>query len=198
MNIPYLHSSHALTAVLFFIALTPFIVIRLCGALTAVSSSGPGKSHKAPRLQVAGLALCVMITVPPLTAASAEEVFVIFTESGPELYQVDTVREPSLTQGEYRHAWWEKAAPKLTLNRSSFAISTVRKDLASLSSGFKNTASDVFGRNTVGIEWPFSQTQGDVVKQVVNPLHQENDPVPVQSQQIVQRKNLQSFPILPN
>ena len=198
MNIPNLPNNQVMTGILFFISMLPFIVLRLNGSIAASPSPATRNSRRTRRHLAFGTAICGMLILPPVTTASAEELFVIFTDSGPKVYQVDTVQDSGLTLNRHDSPLWPTAIPDLSLDRSLFVTLSVNNKPPVLLPGFQNTATSGFGTMLSKFDRQLTRVLGDFGTQVAtSPLHKAA-PEPTQSQQMVHQRNLEPHPSISN
>lgn len=199
MTIPYLQSSHVMMLVLFFFMILPIMIIRLGNALPATTCPGPRRDRMHHGSLIMGSALGVIMIFSPFMEASAQEVFVIFSKAGPEVYQVDTLQEPKLTLNTYHGVFWPNVTPTIKMERSIFKDLTVKNNRIWLVPGFQAMgATSYFSATASGFDWPLSQAQREIENQEAVPSLHRTNPVLIQSQRMVQRDNRESLSLLSN
>ena len=197
MNITFTSNMNWILAGTLFSASVPFWVGYLPKARVRFQSHSQNKNRRSTVFAIAGLILGVTLNFATLIPASAQELFVLSTVSGLELYQIDTVNKPSFVQNRNESALWPKTAPILTVDQSLFTPMAIN-NTPMLSSGFITTETGRIATVAGRIAWQFTQPQLEFAKDVADPPVRETPLVLRHPQRIAQQNNLDSPHLISN
>ncbi|MEC4674828.1 MAG: hypothetical protein VST68_11625 [Nitrospirota bacterium] len=197
MNITYTNNINWILAAALFITSVPFLVGYFREARVRSQSPSQNKNGRSTVLAIAGLILGVTVNFATLMPASAQELFVLSTDSGLELYQIDTVNKPNFAQYRNESALWPKTAPSLTVAQSLLTPMAIN-NTPILSSGFVTTETGRIATVAGRIAWQYTQPQLEFVKELPTPPAPETPLVQSQPQRMVLQDNLGSSHLISN
>lgn len=198
MNITYTNSINWILAATLLIASVPFLVGYVRDAMVQSPSRGRKNNKRTTVLFIVGSVLGVTLNFATLMPASAQELFVLSTDSGLELYQIDTVNKASISLYRNDNALWQKTAPSPTWDQSLFTTFGNNHHAPLLSSGFITTGTGRIITVAGRIAWQFTQPQVEFVKEGADPPVRETPLVHPQPRRMVQQDNLGSPHLISN
>ena len=198
MKMLYFNNSQLVAGLLFLMAVLPFFVIRLGGALFATDLTTSRNLTRKTRGLFMASAIGVILTLSPNVTVAAQEVFVIFRDSGPLVYQVDTVREPRWKPTQDGGPSWSNVVESLRWDRSMFVNLDIRGNIQPLELGTQVPVS-----SNVSVKGRVMVREGALGRDELKPTEPMSfshvgNPMPTSVQRLVQQDHPAAQASMPN
>lgn len=148
------------------IAGSPFLALYVRDSLVPASHVRPRKNPINFPSKLLGTTLGLFLALASFTSASGQQLFVLSTDAGLEIYQVEPIKKPNLFPSKNFSALWPTSNEFIPINMPTLKLPGTQSSNVLIDPGFRTSVSGRILTIAGRIDWSSSETENQFAKKM--------------------------------